>query len=100
MTRDEELELVLSTARLARLELTEEEAQRLGGQFARILEAFQVIAQLDLEGVEPMTSATDLCDVMREDVPRPSLPVDQALANAPQRIEDYYGVPKTIGGER
>ena len=99
MSARDELELVLKTARLARIELSPEEAGRLGPQFARILSAFEVISRLDLSGVEPMTSATDLADVLRDDAPRPSLPIERALANAPERIEDYYSVPKTVGGQ-
>jgi len=91
------LETVLRTARLARLELAPGEAERLGGQFARILDAFRVLTTLDVEGVPPMTGPTALSDVKREDRARPSLPLEEALANAPARIDAYYSVPKTVG---
>ena len=94
-----ETETVLRTAELARLAIEPDEAERLGEQFARILAAFEAISRLDVSGVEPMTRATRLVDVKREDRPQPSLPLDEALRNAPRRIESYYGVPKTIGGE-
>jgi len=92
-------DLVRRTAALARLEIDGEEARRLGGQFARILEAFQTLAELDDGGAATATGPTDGAAPRRPDEARPSLPVDAALANAPRRIEDFYGVPKTIGGD-
>ncbi len=94
-----ETETVRKTAELARLALNEAEMPKFAAQFARILDAFQAISKLDVEGVEPMTGAADLTDVMREDRPKPSLERDAALANAPSRAGDYYSVPKTIGGD-
>ena len=96
---DDARELVRKMASLARLSIDEAEESRLGEQFDAILAQFQALSQLDVEGVEPMTGPLEPEDVLREDEPRPSLPVDQALANAPQRSGDFYGVPKTIGGE-
>ena len=95
---DSQLELLRKTAALARLELTVEEARTFAGEVEAILDHFQILASLDLEGVEPTFGATPLEDVKRSDDPRPSLPVDRILANAPDRREDYLGVPKTIGG--
>ena len=94
-----EIEIVRKTAHLARLAMSEDELARFGEQFARILDAFQAIAKLDVEGVEPMTGAADLTDVLRDDRPQPSLDRERMLANAPRREGEYYGVPKTIGGE-
>jgi aspartyl-tRNA(Asn)/glutamyl-tRNA(Gln) amidotransferase subunit C len=93
-----EIESVRKTAALARLSLGEAEMAALGGQFARILDAFQSLTQLDVDGVEPMTGATELRDVAREDRPRPSLARDAVLANAPARAGEFFSVPKTIGG--
>ena len=97
MTSDAEPDL--RTAALARLRITAEEAERLGPQFAGILEAFRVLESLDVEGVEAMTRASTDESVVRADEERPSLPVDAVLANAPQRVDDFFGVPKTIRGE-
>lgn len=94
-----DIELVLRTAQLARLDLTEERARLLAPQFARILEALEVIGTLDLEGLEPMLGATELEDVVRPDLVRPGLAADEALANAPLREGDFYRVPRVVGGE-
>src|SRR5687767_9522006 len=90
---------VMHIARLARLSIDPAKKDELAAQFARILDAFQVLSSLDVEGVEPMTRPTDSSDVLRDDRARPSLPTAEALANAPVRIEDFYSVPKTIGGD-
>jgi aspartyl-tRNA(Asn)/glutamyl-tRNA(Gln) amidotransferase subunit C len=89
ISRDE----VLHVARLARLALTDEEVERLGGQLNAILEAVGKVGELDLEGVEPTSHPLDLSNVWAEDDPRPSLPVDEALANAPDREGGFFRVP-------
>jgi aspartyl-tRNA(Asn)/glutamyl-tRNA(Gln) amidotransferase subunit C len=86
-------EEVLHVARLARLELTEEEVERLGTQLNAILEAVGKVAELDLSDVEPTAHPLDLVNVWAEDEPRPSLPVDEALANAPEREGGFFRVP-------
>ena len=89
ISRDE----VLHVARLARLALTDEEVERLGAQLSAILEAVGKVAELDLEGVEPTAHPLDLVNVWAEDEPRPSLPVDEALASAPDREGGFFRVP-------
>ena len=89
ISRDE----VLHVARLARLALTDEEVERLGGQLSAILEAVGKVSELDLEGVEPTAHPLDLVNVWAEDEPRPSLPVDEALANVPDREAGFFRVP-------
>jgi aspartyl-tRNA(Asn)/glutamyl-tRNA(Gln) amidotransferase subunit C len=84
---------VLHVARLARLALTEEEVERLGAQLNAILEAVGKVAELDLEGVEPTAHPLDLVNVSAEDDPRPSLPVEEALANAPEKEGGFFKVP-------
>jgi aspartyl-tRNA(Asn)/glutamyl-tRNA(Gln) amidotransferase subunit C len=93
---DPDQELVLATAALARLDVTDEEAARLGRDFAQILRVFHGLAELDVDGVEPMVGAVALRNVLREDTPRPSLETDRALAPAPAREGDFFGVPKTL----
>ena len=90
---------VLHIARLARLSIDPARKDELAAQFTRILHAFETLSRLDVTGVEPMTRPTDSTDVLRDDRSAPSLPADVALANAPARVEDFYAVPKTIGGE-
>ena len=89
ISRDE----VLHVARLARLELSEEEVERFAEQLSAILEAVGKVSELDLEGVEPTAHPLDLVNVWAEDEPRPSLSVDEALANAPDRKGDSFRVP-------
>jgi len=90
---------VLRVAQLARLDMGPEEAAAFGPQLAAILEQFQALSALDVEGVEPMTSAAAGENVVRADDPAPSLAVDDVLANAPARVDDFYRVPKTVGGD-
>lgn len=84
---------VLHVARLARLALTDEEVERLGAQLNAILEAVGKVAELDLDDVEPTAHPLDVVNAWAEDDPRPSLPVDEALANAPDREEGFFKVP-------
>ena len=86
---------VLHVAALARLDLTEEEIERLGGQLNAILEAVGKVAELDLEDVPPTSHPLDLANVWAEDDPRPSLTVDEALANAPEAEDGFFRVPAT-----
>ena len=86
-------EEVLHVARLARLALTDEEIERLGAQLNAILEAVGKVGELDLEGVEPTSHPLALANVWVEDEPRPSLSVDEALANAPDRDGNFFRVP-------
>jgi aspartyl-tRNA(Asn)/glutamyl-tRNA(Gln) amidotransferase subunit C len=84
---------VIHVARLARLELTEEELDRFSGQLDAILEAVGKVSELDLSEVEPTMHPLSLSNVWAEDEPRPSLPVEEALANAPDREDDAFRVP-------
>ena len=86
-------EQVLHVARLARLALTEEEVERLGAQLNAILEAVSKVSELDLDDVPPTSHPLDLANVWAEDEPRPSLPLEDALANAPDRAGSSFRVP-------
>jgi aspartyl-tRNA(Asn)/glutamyl-tRNA(Gln) amidotransferase subunit C len=90
-------EEVLHVADLARLALTEEETERLGDQLGAILEAVGKVAELDLSGVEPTSHPLDLANVWAADEPLPSLPLEDALANAPDRERSFFRVPPTTG---
>jgi aspartyl-tRNA(Asn)/glutamyl-tRNA(Gln) amidotransferase subunit C len=85
--------------RLARLAATPLEGQRFAAEFERVLASFSELARIDVSGVEPLATPSARCDVLREDVLRPSLEREQLLANAPQPLDGFFGVPKTIGGE-
>jgi aspartyl-tRNA(Asn)/glutamyl-tRNA(Gln) amidotransferase subunit C len=80
-------------ARLARLALTEQELERFGGQLDAILAAVGKVSELDLADVEPTAHPLDVVNVWAEDEPRPSLPVAEALANAPERDGNFFRVP-------
>jgi aspartyl-tRNA(Asn)/glutamyl-tRNA(Gln) amidotransferase subunit C len=89
ITRDE----VLHVARLARLELTDEEIERFTEQLSAILEAVAKVSELELADVEPTAHPLDLVNVWADDAPRPSLGLEEALANAPQREAGFFKVP-------
>jgi aspartyl-tRNA(Asn)/glutamyl-tRNA(Gln) amidotransferase subunit C len=89
ISRDE----VLHVARLARLELSEAEVERFGEQLSAILDAVSKVQELDLADVPPTSHPLEVVNVWREDEPRPSLPVEEALANAPDRAGDLFRVP-------
>jgi aspartyl-tRNA(Asn)/glutamyl-tRNA(Gln) amidotransferase subunit C len=89
ISRDE----VLHVARLARLALTDEEVERFRQQLNAILEAVGKVGELDLSGVEPTSHPLKVSNVWAEDEPGPCLPVEEALANAPDREGAYFRVP-------
>ena len=80
-------------ARLARVEIPEGEVERVREQLGAILEAVGKVGELDLSGVEPTSHPLDLVNVWRADDPEPSLPREDALANAPDREDDSFRVP-------
>jgi len=93
------IETVRRIAALARLDVGEAEARELAEKFERILGQLQVLARLDVAGVEEGAGALQPADQRRADLPRPSLPLERVLAQAPARVEGFYRVPKTVGGE-
>ncbi|HEX5246942.1 MAG TPA: Asp-tRNA(Asn)/Glu-tRNA(Gln) amidotransferase subunit GatC [Gaiellaceae bacterium] len=86
-------ELLLHVAHLARLELRDDELARLEVQLNDILGAVSKVAELDLSDVPPTSHPLDVVNVWGEDEPRPCLPVEEALANAPERDGDFFKVP-------
>jgi aspartyl-tRNA(Asn)/glutamyl-tRNA(Gln) amidotransferase subunit C len=89
-------ETVEKCAALARLEITPEEAERLSADFARILEAFRGLSELDVSDVEPSLGPARLENVLREDRARPSLSTEELLAPAPRVEDGFFSVPKTV----
>jgi aspartyl-tRNA(Asn)/glutamyl-tRNA(Gln) amidotransferase subunit C len=85
---------VRHVARLARLHLEPEEEARMGAELSGILGHVDLIQELDLDDVEPTTHVVSLENVMRDDVPRPSLPLEEALREAPEVVEDRFAVVK------
>ena len=86
-------EEVLHVARLARLEIPEDEIETVQAQLSAIVEAVAKVGELDLAGVEPTSHPLDVVNVWGEDEPRPSLPREAALANAPDPAEGAFRVP-------
>jgi len=89
ITRDE----VLHVARLARLELTEDEVGRFAEQLSAILEAVSKVSELDLADVPPTAHPLDVANAWAEDEPHACLPLDDVFANAPDRDGDLFRVP-------
>lgn len=85
-------EEVLHIARLARVGLAEDEITRLSEQLSRLLDTFEVLQQVDTEGVPPTAQSVTLQSIMREDAVVTSLPPDAILDNAPRREGDYFRV--------
>ena len=83
-------------ARLARLELSDADKERMRRELDSILSYIDKLRAVDTEGVEPTSHAVPLTNVMREDVTRPSFPQFDMLANAPERSGDFFRVPKVI----
>ena len=89
ISRDE----VLHVARLARLELTDEEVARFREQLSAILEAVSTVSELDLSDVPPTAHPLEIANAWAEDEPRPCLALDEVFANAPDRDDDHFRVP-------
>ena len=83
-------------AKLARLQLSEDELPRYTEQVGRILAFFDELKQLDTTGVPPTAHPIPVSNAFRQDALKPSLGADEALANAPQREGDYFRVPKIL----
>lgn len=85
---------VRHVARLARLHLDPDEQQRMGIELSGILAHVDAIQAIDLDDVPPTTHVISLENVMRDDVPRPSLPIEEALREAPEVVEGRFAVVK------
>lgn len=92
-------EAVAHVARLARLEITEEESETYAAQLSSILEHVEAVRSLDTAGVPPTSHALELRNVLRDDEPRPSLPRDDVLAGAPSARDGRFVVPRILGEE-
>jgi aspartyl-tRNA(Asn)/glutamyl-tRNA(Gln) amidotransferase subunit C len=90
---------VLHVARLARLELTEEEVARMSRELSDVLGHIEKIGELDLVGVPPTTHVVEVSGALRPDEPEPCLPREVALANAPAVADGGFLVPSPQAGE-
>jgi len=87
---------VRKVAKLARLELTEEEVAEFTGQLSAILGYVEKMNELNTDDVEPLAHCLPISNVFRKDCVKESLGTEKALANAPQRDDEFFKVPKIL----
>ena len=90
------LQDVEQVAKLARLEVSPAEKEAFAKQLSQILTHVETLKQYDTGGIEPTATVLGQVNVFREDIVQLSLPVEKALANAPERETDGFAVPKII----
>ena len=86
-------------AELARLSLSDEQAERMTSELDRILDYVETLSELDTSGVEPTSHVIPLRTPLREDLPESPLDPELAVANAPEHAGSAFVVPKVIEGE-
>jgi aspartyl-tRNA(Asn)/glutamyl-tRNA(Gln) amidotransferase subunit C len=86
-------EQVLHVARLARLQLDDDEVTKIAGELSAILEHIEKIEALDLDDVAPTAHVIEVTNALRPDEPRPCLPREVVLAQAPAVADDGFSVP-------
>lgn len=91
------LKEVKHVANLARLAITEEEAERFQEQLDAIIGFAEQLNELDTEAIEPTSHVLDMKNVMREDVPEKGLPREEILKNVPEHQDGYIKVPSILG---
>ncbi|MFB9845048.1 Asp-tRNA(Asn)/Glu-tRNA(Gln) amidotransferase subunit GatC [Mucilaginibacter ginsenosidivorans] len=94
MTIDKET--VDKVAHLARLELAEDEKEKMMKDMGKILDFMAKLNEVDTSGVEPLVYMTDEINVLREDVVKQEITHEEALKNAPKHDENYFLVAKVI----
>ena len=87
---------VRRVALLSRLELSDQEVTQFSTQLSAIVEYIEKLNELDTGNVEPLAHCLPVHNVLREDIPKPSLSNDAALVNAPERENEYFKVPKIL----
>ena len=81
---------------MAKLDLPDDERQRIAAIAARWIDSFGALAGIDTDGVEPLTTVLNVQNVLRDDVCTKMLSRDELLANAPMQNDGYFQVPKTL----
>jgi aspartyl-tRNA(Asn)/glutamyl-tRNA(Gln) amidotransferase subunit C len=87
---------VEKVAKLARLEVSPAEKEAFANQLSQILTHVETLKQYDTDGIEPTATVLGQVNIFRDDVIRPSLPVEKALTNAPEREADGFSVPRIL----
>ncbi len=85
-----------NVAYLSRLELSDEEKDKLTGHINRLLENFQQLQELDTDDIEPTSSVIPVANVFRKDEVKPSLSADEVVVNGPQVAENCFVVPRVV----
>ncbi len=83
-------------AKLARLEVSEAQAQEYSEQIGKVLKYFEQIEAIDTKGIEPLVSPTDIESFWREDVVAQELTAEEITANAPEKIGNLFKVPPVV----
>ncbi|MED3622663.1 Asp-tRNA(Asn)/Glu-tRNA(Gln) amidotransferase subunit GatC [Neobacillus thermocopriae] len=91
------LDQVKHVANLARLAITEEEAEKFTKQLDEIITFAEQLNELDTENVKPTYHVIDMKNVLREDIPKPGLPREEVLKNAPDHQDGQFKVPSILG---
>jgi aspartyl-tRNA(Asn)/glutamyl-tRNA(Gln) amidotransferase subunit C len=91
-----DIQTVRRVARLARIAVTDEDAERMSGELNRILGFVEQLNEVDVSGVEPMTSVIPIEMKKREDVVSDGDKPDDIVANAPATAENFFLVPKVV----
>jgi aspartyl-tRNA(Asn)/glutamyl-tRNA(Gln) amidotransferase subunit C len=86
-------------AHLARLGLQADELERLEGQLNHIVEQYAILANVPTDHIAPTAQTIELENILRDDVARPAMTVDEVLANAAETEDGYIVVPAILGGE-
>ena len=89
-------EEIKKIALLSRLEIKDDQIEAVGKQLNDILSYMDLMSQVDITDVKPTAHAVSMSNVMRDDVPQPSLSKEKALQNAPEPENGYFKVPKVI----
>jgi aspartyl-tRNA(Asn)/glutamyl-tRNA(Gln) amidotransferase subunit C len=84
---------VLHVAKLARLRLDDDEVEKMAAELTHVLDHIEKIRELDLENVPPTSHVVDVVNVMRTDEPWPCLTQEEALDQAPEPVDGFFGVP-------
>lgn len=89
-------ETVEYVAHLARIELTQDELERLSSQLSSIVGFIDKLSELNVQNISPTSHILPINNILREDLPKGSLPVNKVLENAPVKEGNFFEVPKVI----
>lgn len=83
-------------AKLARLHVTESEAQEFSSQLSKAFGYFEQISKVPTEGIEPLVTPTEIEAFWREDIQKKELTAEELLANAPEKVGNLFKVPPVV----